>query len=257
LEPNDIISSGILELYVLGQTTSAESAQVESWLQQYPELREELNAIEMSMEQYAQAHAVQPSAQVKENILSSINKSTIATAAVTPVRSIAPWRTLAAASVILLIGSAIANWYYYNQYKQTELALQENKQELLAANQKVDSMYSDMDVVTNKYSRTVGLDGMDPAPDAAAKVFWMKNTGEVFIDASHLPPTPKGMQYQLWAFVEGKPVDAGMIVTSSAGNKYHIQKMKTFGKAEAFAVTLETEGGHPTPKGAVYVLGKL
>jgi anti-sigma-K factor RskA len=257
LEANEIISSGILEMYVLGQTTATESAQVEAWLQQYPELREELTAIELGMEQYARVNAMPASDKVLENIMASINKEQRNIPQQAPVRSMAPWKMIAAAAVVLLIGSAVANWYYYNKYNETNTALVENRQALIAANQKVDSMYSDLDVVTNKYSRTVALDGMDPAPDAAAKVFWMKNTGEVFIDASNLPAAPKGMQYQLWAFVDGQPVDAGMIVTTSVGNKYNIQKMKTFGKAEAFAVTLETEGGHPTPKGAVYVMGKL
>jgi anti-sigma-K factor RskA len=85
----------------------------------------------------------------------------------------------------------------------------------------------------------------------------MKNTGEVYIDPSNLPEAPAGKQYQLWAIVDGKPVDGGMIITTKKDNKYRIQKMKTFGKAEAFAVTLETEGGNPTPKGDMYVLGKM
>lgn len=84
----------------------------------------------------------------------------------------------------------------------------------------------------------------------------MKNTGEVYIDPGNLPEAPEGMQYQLWGIVDGKPVDAGMIVTKK-GNKYRMQKMKTFGKAEAFAVTLETMGGNPTPKGQMYVMGKM
>jgi anti-sigma-K factor RskA len=98
---------------------------------------------------------------------------------------------------------------------------------------------------------------LEAAPDAAAKIFWMENTGEVYIDPSNLPQTPNGMQYQLWAIVDGKPVDGGMILTSKKGDKYRIQKMKTFGKAEAFAVTLETQAGNTTPKGPMFVMGKM
>jgi len=67
---------------------------------------------------------------------------------------------------------------------------------------------------------------------------------------------PKGMQYQLWGMVDGKPVDGGLI-TSKDGKTYSIQKMKTFGRAQAFAITLETEGGHPQPKGTMYVMGNI
>jgi len=48
-----------------------------------------------------------------------------------------------------------------------------------------------------------------------------------------------------------------MLVTSKTGSEYRIQKMKSFGKAEAFAITLEKEGGNPTPQGKMYVMGKL
>ena len=33
--------------------------------------------------------------------------------------------------------------------------------------------------------------------------------------------------------------------------------MKSFGKAEAFAVTLEKEKGNPTPEGPMFVMGKM
>jgi len=39
---------------------------------------------------------------------------------------------------------------------------------------------------------------------------------------------------------------------------YKIQKMKSFGKAEAFAITLEKEGGSPTPTMTeMYVMAKI
>ena len=111
----------------------------------------------------------------------------------------------------------------------------------------------------NKYSQPVSLDGLPAAPEAAAKIFWMKNTGEVYIDASNLPEAPAGMQYQVWGIVDGKPVDGGMIITTKNEDKFRIHKMKSFGnlKVQAFAVTLETTGGNPTPKGDMYVMGKM
>jgi anti-sigma-K factor RskA len=102
------------------------------------------------------------------------------------------------------------------------------------------------------------LHGMGVAPDAAAKIFWMKNTGEVYVDPSNLPELQPGKQFQLWAIVDGKPVDAGMILTSKQGDKYRIQKMRSFGKAEAFAITIEKAGGSPTPTmDQMVVMGKM
>ena len=73
---------------------------------------------------------------------------------------------------------------------------------------------------------------------------------------TNLPSVPEGMQYQLWAIIDGKPVDAGMISTEKG--IYHIQKMKSFGRAEAFAITLEKAGGSPTPTmDQMYVIAKI
>jgi anti-sigma-K factor RskA len=106
-------------------------------------------------------------------------------------------------------------------------------------------MSHDLDVVTNKYAMPVVLNGTPHAPDALAKIFWMKNTGQVYIDPTNLPKVPTGKQYQLWGIVDGKPVSGGMIETSKG--VYQIQKMKSFGKVDAFAITLEKAGGSPTP----------
>ena len=51
-------------------------------------------------------------------------------------------------------------------------------------------------------------------------------------------------QYQLWAIIDGKPVDAGVFDTSLAG----LLKMKEIGNgAAAFAVTIEPRGGKASP----------
>jgi len=261
VEINEIISSGIIELYALGLASPEERKQVEEWLIQYPVLKAELNDIELGLEGYAQANSIQPVAGTKEKLFAAISHTDLNNddAGTAKVIGISPaWKWVAAASIILLIGSGILNAVYYNKYLESNTAYQESNKELLASREALNEIDQEMSVVKNKYSLPVALNGLEAAPEAAAKIFWMKNTGEVYIDPSNLPVPPKGKQYQLWAIVDGKPVDGGMISISTAkGNKYSIQKMKTFGKAEAFAVTLEKEGGNPTPQGEMYVMGKM
>ena len=262
MEKQEIISSGLLELYVLGAASSEESAQIEQLRNLHPDINEEIINIEKALEAYAFANAVSPSTSVKNQLFSSLNftnqsgntNESIPTAKVismSPLRNIA-----AAAAVLLLIGSSVLNFFYYNKFKDVNNKYAESRQQIASLNQHLIEVDKDMSIVQSKYSEPVSLKGQEAAPDAGAKIFWMKNTGEVYVDPTNMPIAPAGKQYQLWAFVDGKPVDAGMI-TSKDGKKYKIQKMKTFGKAQAFAITLETEGGNPQPKGSVYVLGKI
>lgn len=254
MEKQDIISSGLLELYAVGAASPEETAQVERWRDQYPEVSDELLRIEEAMEAYAMAHAVVPSEGLRKKILAGVSNNENKGAKII---SISPlWRAVAAASIILLVCSAILNYIFYNKYEKSQQLYASSQKEISQQREQYAAVERDMNVVASKYSEPVSLHGMEVAPDAAAKIFWMKNTGDVYIDPTNLPAIPDSMQYQLWAIVDGKPVDAGMI-NSHAPKNYKIQKMKTFGKAQAFAVTLETKGGHPEPKGKMYVMGEI
>ncbi|MEO5782962.1 MAG: anti-sigma factor [Ginsengibacter sp.] len=280
MEIKDIISSGLLELYITGLTSKEETLQVEQWAEQYPEVKNEIDELQNVMESYAMAQAIQPDDLLKEKILAKIKSSDSVKekifsqikstpkqdplivhtvpeknegAKIYSIPSYYKWAI--AASVILLLGSLILNYTYYNKYHDTSKDLQTAQVELQKQQQIADAMNKDMDVMTDKNAMPVVLKGTEKSPDALAKIFWMKNTGDVFVDPTNLPQAPSGMQYQVWALVDGKPVDAGMISTEKG--IYHIQKMKSFGKAQAFAITLETAGGNPTPKGDMIVQAKI
>lgn len=263
MNKQEIISSGLLELYALGLASDSEIQEVHSWIAQYPEIADELVSIEKSMESYAFMNAVEPQQSLKDSIFADIEKKKIYSTDILPqnntkvVRMTPYFNWAAAASFLLLIGSLLFNIVYYNKYKNAEIAQKEAKNELLAQSNDNRYMQNEMNVIRSKYSEPVALHGLPAAPDAAAKIFWMKNTGEVYVDAGNLPAAPAGKQYQLWAMVDGKPVDAGMIIPEKKGDKIMIQKMKSFGKAQAFAITLETTGGNPTPKGTMYVMGEI
>ena len=253
MNKEEFISSGLLELYATGVSSPEEIQIVEEYLIQFPELKQELNDIEISLENYAQANAIKPSSSVKGKIFSRLfsdePKEKNEAAPVVPIKkrtnSTSLFRLVAAASFILLIGSAILNYIYYHKYNNANQELRVARQEIEQQGKSNLAMREDLSVMTNKYAQPVVLNGTANSPDALAKIFWMKNTGQVYIDPSNLPEVPVGKQYQLWAIIDGKPVDGGMIATKKG--TYHIQKMKSFGKAEAFAITLEKAGGSPTP----------
>lgn len=266
MEANDIILSGILELYATGSASAQEVVLVQKYAAQYPEVAEELAKIEIDMERYANAYAVQPDASVKVKIFARINNEAdkvipfVVGNIKEPAKVIgipAYWKYAAVAAIFLFLSSLAFNVVQYNNNDVATQKLQQTQKELAVLKDDNKVMESDMSVVQNKYSVPVSLHGLDAAPNAEAKIFYLKNTGEVYIDPSNLPDAPSGKQYQLWGIVDGKPVSGGMILTSKRGDKYRIQKMKTFGHAEAFAVTLESEVGNTSPKGPMFVMGKL
>ncbi|HMJ46639.1 MAG TPA: anti-sigma factor [Ferruginibacter sp.] len=266
MDVKDIISSGVLELYVMGLASEQEIRDVETWAKQYPEVAAEINAIASGLESYAQSHAIQPGASVKGNVLAKIKEEkplrsvtgdndNIDTA---KIYSISPaWKYAAAASIMLLIGSLIFNYTYYKKYDTATTDLQLAKTELLQQKELTQYMDRDMQVIGDMHAKPVVAKSIDStAADMGAKIYWMTNTSEVYIDPANLPKAPEGKQYEFWAIVDGAPVNGG-VITEIDGKKVHLQKMKSFGKAQAFAISLEDAGPAKSKPAEVKAVGNI
>jgi len=117
----------------------------------------------------------------------------------------------------------------------------------------LDQTRKNFNIVTN--NTVIELKGTDVSPKSLATVYWNNQSNDVYLMVKDLPPPPSDMQYQLWAMVDGKPVDAGVFDTGK-GNV--LQNMKTAISPQAFAVTLEKKGGSPTPTmEAMYLIGQV
>ncbi len=268
----EYISSGIIESYVLGLASNEERAEFEQRCALHAELRQAKEAFELSLEQHALANAVPPPVALKEKIWSSldINTSGSSVAAantgnpvtqpLTPVRSLSFAKLLAAASIILLVGSTLLNFYFYNQYRTTSAQLND----LIAQNEQMASNNTIMQTKLQQFERNfemikdtnmaiIAMKGQAVAPQSATTVYWNKQTRDVYLLVNGLPQPVSGKQYQLWAIVDGVPVDAGMLDMSLTSG---LVKMKNIPKAQAFAITLENTGGSKTPTMPIYVVGK-
>lgn len=262
MEPiRSYIESGILELYAAGDLTAAERLEVESMLGQYPELRAELSEIENSLEHYARTYAIEPSAGLRSKILDSLHDDGMEPeAAADPiVRSIPAkqssfFKYAFAASVALLLISVVALLNLYNKLQQSnqQLAvLQNSNQQFSNRVNYMEGQLSDREIALNvlrsKEYRMIKLAGTKQAPKASMMVAFNPAKKEVMIDmaAMEMPANDAEHQYQLWAMVDGKPVDLGVfdMVADDDGMK----RMKAIQDAQAFAVTLEPRGGSKSP----------
>lgn len=287
------IESGILEEYVLGTVSPQEKQEVECMSHIYPEIREELLRTESALEEYALKHQTLPPPSLKDSIFSQMNFEAAAeeeteteekpdihtdvTATAEPVKTearvienvfervetkeVTPfWAKLAVAAAILL--AVFAGW------SATKMSAMSQTNEKLAA--EVNGMKTEMTGMKSQaeYSESVAalfrspsykhihLAGLPKSPESSVSAFWNTQTNEVMIDVQNLPAAPQGKQYQLWSIVDGKPLDIGMIDNTFTGK---VLKMKnTKAGSVAFAITLEKEGGNPTPTmEEMYVMGKV
>ncbi len=179
---------------------------------------------------------------------------TIPTAQAAPVYNIKLWKFLAAASVILLIVSTALNFYFYSGYKTTKQEYQAllTERNTLQANNA--SYQRDLQLFQDTTMTRIELKGLPGKEQNLATVLWNKGTQDVYISVKGMQPTPAGKQYQLWAIVNGQPVSVGVIGDCSTA----LCKMESVADAQAFAITLEKEGGSPTPTlTEMYVMGNI
>ena len=67
---------------------------------------------------------------------------------------------------------------------------------------------------------------------------------------------PADRQYQLWVFVDGKPIDAGVFDVDPSGKVlFESKDLAAVRTAENFAVTVEPRGGRPQPSGPIVLIG--
>jgi anti-sigma-K factor RskA len=249
LDVREYISSGILESYALGELTEAERLEVERNLAQYPELRKELTAIEETMEVFFMEAGKKPGAGVKEKILASVKPKT-------KVISIDIWKYATAASLIIAFTSVYMAYSFWNNWKKSEASLTElralNEQvarDYNQVNQRLDAIENEMQIVASPAFERVMMKGTDKAPSAMASVYWNRNSEEVYLSIQNLKTIAQDQQYQLWAMVDGKPMDLGVFDGPATGTGLTgVHKMNSApANATAFAITVEPRGGKPSP----------
>lgn len=248
----EYISSGIIESYVLGLASEEERKEFEGICNQYPEVLAARNAFEMALENQAMQNAITPSADVKNKIFDTISSSVkVFSIAETPVKKINWFKYAAAASIILLAGSLYWNISLMNKN-------QDLKNDYESSVAKLTELEKDFNVLQQNPSvKMASMKGMDASPQSFATVYWDTTSHDVYLLMNNLPKPASDKQYQLWAFLDGKPIDMGLIEISE--KPLQLYRLKKAQDAQAFAITLEQKGRPDIskPEGTVYVLGNL
>lgn len=274
------ISSGIIESHVAGLVSESEAREVEAAIQEYPEVKAAADAVQLDMERYVQMWAVKPPAGLKKQIFERLNKveEEVEIPAEEEVAEVEPeersfnlqhipvlklWQYGAVAAIILLIGSSIMNFVFmshFDEYKEKYDKLSEEHEALATEKSAYAARYQDaekeMNMLKDPAFKWVKMQGVNKHNGIVATICWNPETKETFILAQQLPEPPADKQYQLWAIVNGHPVDAGVF---ELGNKKNVlQKVKSVINAQVFAVTLEKKGGSETASlDQLFVAGKV
>ncbi|MBI1223697.1 MAG: hypothetical protein GC192_00550 [Bacteroidetes bacterium] len=275
------ITSGILELYVHGLASPEEIREVEAMAEQHPEVRQEIIAIQQTLERYSDVHGVQPPDGLKDKIMQRLDaapkgrsrsngNSEPPTKTPTPTASRAPRSTgeTSVASIatwvlgLALIGALVAIFLFWQQAERANAQLKAAQDQVEEQRKACDEEKAKANKVNEQFiairhwaTKPVQMKGTELGGDAFAVVYWNNIKKKALLDVVNLPTPPTDKQFQLWAIVDGKPTDMGVFEVASAGS---LQEVPFIDNPQAFAVTLEPKGGSKSPTlDQMYVVGNV
>jgi anti-sigma-K factor RskA len=262
MEAKEYIESGILELYVYGLLTDSENLEVAEMAKNNREIEQEILSIEKAIvalsSNFSPFHSVANFEKIKARLELKHGKVVEMKPASNRTQYIG-W----AAAILLLLGLG----YQTLELTKTKDAIttvgnEKNKieRDFAYLNQQNKETQKSLTIVRDVKNTGVTLGGQAVSPTSFAKVYWNKDTKTTYIDAAGLPKPPKGKVYQVWALKLSPtltPTSIGLL-SNFDNNDQKIFAVNQTVYAEAFGITLESEGGSSSPTmEQLYTLGKV
>ncbi|MBO9727656.1 MAG: anti-sigma factor [Chitinophaga sp.] len=273
-----------------------EQTEVEKLVSQYPDVKAALDLLQQDKERFVQLYAVAPPTGIKNRLTEIIRQENTEDGnkllpeelrapmngakhnghqvpgkkkpdieKETPIKYLATpksssdrlWKYLTAAIVVLLIGSVVMNFFFFQKstdYKSRYKSLIATKEKLdaekehqaLTSSKETTAIPVDPDPLSNPDFKWTQLQGGGAYAGKSVSVGWNAQTQAVYLQAKIMPLPPAGKQFQLWAIVNKKLVDAGVFDTGAELTQ-ELQHMKAVAVAQGFAITLEKKGGSTEP----------
>jgi len=244
---SEILESGLLEMYVLGAGTQFEIDTVEKALKDFPDLKQEIHAIEQALKQYALTHGMAPSPGLKSSIISKLKdaapKATDSTNSIDQKNTATSYLIPFIISMLTALGLLGSLLYQKSNTKATIDQYEKEKiicDSIQNAQAKYQSLLADL---TEPGIEILEVDATDKYPGTKLYIHNNKETKKNIIQLTNLPPIASNQSFQLWSLKEGSdpiPLDVFR-------NEIDLFEVQYVDGTNAYAITIESLGGAQAP----------
>ncbi len=199
MDKNDLLTSGLLEQYVLGLTDPQVTRQINAMMEQYPEVSEQVATLRGRLNNYSEASRIPPPDGSPRDLRSPDDFHALDIEMVDHLtdqnQRLHRWRWV---SYLLLFGLAAGLGYGYLTYRsatqQADAQQATHAQEMHAAEQeKISRRNSTFLPLTNEHeAHTITLSG-----DTLYAIF-TPNHRRILFNTTDLDPLPNGHHYRVW-----------------------------------------------------------
>ncbi|MDO7171856.1 anti-sigma factor [Mariniflexile sp. AS56] len=241
------LNSGLLEKYLLGDTTSVETETVESYISKYPEVQNAYNTLQYNLEIVAKSNAVEAPKFILNSILDELDD-----APVVPLntrKNYKSWYKISVAASIAALMFAGTSYLFYQQNQRLSEENQVVVDEIFDLRGDIDANNKKLDNIMNQFMELNDPDtykyimqGNSRAKNLKTVAYINPKDKTSMIDVVSLPQLPKEQCYQIWAELQGKMVSLGILTEADR----QLRVIPYTENALALNITIEPKGGNTT-----------
>ncbi len=239
---HNFLTSNLLNKYLVGKTTDAETAEVEYYILNYPEAAKAWQELQNNLEILAKADAIEAPKAILDTVFTTINPSQ--PKVVKLAQTNRTWYSIAAS--VAAVFFAISSFFLYQRNK--ELNNENNvvvdeifdlRDDIEKNNLKLDELSKQIEKLNDPDAKKYVLFGNERAKDLKTVAYINPVDKTSMIDIITLPQLPQEQYYQIWAELQGKMVNLGIL---DEKDKSKLKPIPYMEDASALSITIETRG---------------
>lgn len=242
---HDFFESGLLDKYVVGDTTQEESRTIETYINKYPEVQEAYDVLQDELELTARASQVKPHANTLDNILTAIEKESVID--LKPKPRIPYWFSIAASiAALVFAGTSYILFNKSQDLKQENNTIADEifdlRDDIDKNNKKLDNVMSELQKLNDPETYKYVLRGNERAKELKTVAYINPVKKQSLIDVVTLPKLSDEQYYKMWAQVNDRMIDLG-ILNASDGN---LKSVPYIEDALSLSITIEDKNSDDT-----------
>ena len=239
------LNSDLLDKYLLGETSSVETEKVESYIARFPEVQNAYNTLQYNLEVVAKAHAVEAPKNILTDILDELDDAPVVQ--LNQKKSYKTWYKFAVAASIAALIFAGSSAYFYDQNQKlhnetliVDEEIDDLRSDIAKNNEMLDQVMRQLIKLNNPETEKYIIKGNDRAKDLKTVAYINPSEKTSMIDVVSLPELPEEQCYQIWAELQGKMVNLGILDKADRT----LRNIPYMEDALALSITIEPKGGN-------------
>ncbi|QDO93753.1 anti-sigma factor [Formosa sediminum] len=241
------LNSDLLGKYIEGDTTPKETELVENYISKFPEVEHAYNTLQHNLEIMSKYHAVEAPTSVLNNVLLELDKETPVIKLQQENNTHKLWFRFSIAASAVAILFACASFIFFSKNldlkRENQVIVDEIfdlRSDIEQNNNRLDEVMSQFKQLNNPETQKYIIKGNNRAKKLKTVAYINPKEKTSMIDVVSLPELPQEQCYQIWAELNGKMINLGILDETDK----ELKSIPYTENALGLNITIEPKGGN-------------